>query len=95
MGTLSVEFSSISQIKSFLVQSSELAELKFDNNLPYLTASCYLVRSHFFAVSLVVNDGCLLRTLTVGFGFNRFTAHKKQLNLLYGRIPTSRRPAVQ
>ena len=41
------EFSSISQIKSFLVQCSELAYLMLDTNLPYLTTSNYLVRSKF------------------------------------------------
>ena len=53
------EFSSISQIKSVLLQSSELAYLKLDTNLPYLTASNYLLRSKFVADSLVVNDCCL------------------------------------
>ena len=48
MVTFSIEeFSSISQIKSFLLQCSELAQLKLDTNLPYLTASNYLVRSKF------------------------------------------------
>ena len=38
--TFSVEeFYSISQIKSFLLQCSELAQLKLGTNLPYLTAS--------------------------------------------------------
>ena len=48
MVTFSVEeFSSISQIKSFLLQYNELAKLKLDTNLPYFTASNYLVRSKF------------------------------------------------
>ena len=46
--TFSVEeFSSISQIKSFLLQCIELVQLKLDTNLHYLTASNYLVRSKF------------------------------------------------
>ena len=48
MVTFSVEeFSSISQIKSFLLQCSELGKFKLDTNLPYLTASNYFVRSKF------------------------------------------------
>ena len=46
--TFSVEeFSSILQLKSFSLQCSELALLKLDTNLPFLTASNYLVRSKF------------------------------------------------
>ena len=48
MVTFSVRvFPRILQIKSILLQCRELAQLKLDTNLHYLTASNYLVRSKF------------------------------------------------
>ena len=76
--TFSVEsFSSILQIKSFLLQCSELAQLKLDTNLHYLTASDDLVRSKF-------EKPWLMRVQLFTIAVAGITARKRSYNLTSG-----------